>query len=132
MKKRLFITLLLAFVIFAGSFATAEINNIQDVITQASTDDLLLLRELIDAELERRYASLKTFAENETEYVVASVMAEKTVSLIVFIAIFIAVRVALFALTFLTDAITSLPLLKQLNEVGGIIYGLAKSFPPVT
>lgn len=81
------------------------------------------LASYLDTEMD----NIANGTENETEYVVASVMAEKTVSLIVFIAIFIAVRVALFALTFLTDAITSLPLLKQLNEVGGIIYGLAKS-----
>ena len=65
--------------------------------------------------------------ENNVVYNTAGVMAQKIIGLIVFIGIFTVVRVALFALTFLTDAITSLPILKQLNEVGGIIYGLAKS-----
>ena len=102
------------------------------------------LDELIEATLNEtfgeqvRFMGLATYLEteaeniangtqNEAEYVVASVMAEKTVSLIVFIAIFIAVRVALFALTFVADAITSLPILKQLDDVGGIIFGLLKA-----
>ena len=54
-------------------------------------------------------------------------MAEKILNLVVFIIIFIAVRVILFALTFVADAITSLPILKQLDDVGGIIYGLVKA-----
>ena len=54
-------------------------------------------------------------------------MAVKIINLIVFIAIFTIVRVALFALTFVADAITSLPILKQLDDVGGILYGLIKA-----
>lgn len=77
--------------------------------------------------LETEADNIVNGTENETEYVVASVMSEKTVSLIVFIAIFTIVRVVLFALTFVADAITSLPILKQLDDVGGILYGLVKA-----
>ena len=77
--------------------------------------------------LETEVDNIANGTENEAEYVVASVMAEKTINLIVFIVIFIAVRVALFALTFVADAITSLPILKQLDDVGGIVFGLIKS-----
>ena len=77
--------------------------------------------------LDTEVQNIANGTENEAEYVVASVMAEKTVSLIVFIAIFTVVRVALFALTFVADAITSLPILKQLDDVGGILYGLVKA-----
>ena len=65
--------------------------------------------------------------QNEVVYQSARVMAEKVINLIVFIVIFISVRVILFALTFVADAITSLPILKQLDDVGGILYGLIKS-----
>lgn len=65
--------------------------------------------------------------QNEVVYETANVMAEKVINLIVFIGIFTVVRVALFALTFVADAITSLPILKQLDDVGGILYGLVKS-----
>ena len=65
--------------------------------------------------------------KNEVVYESAKAMAEKIINLIVFIAIFTIVRVALFALTFVADAITSLPILKQLDDVGGILYGLVKA-----
>lgn len=65
--------------------------------------------------------------KNEVVYETANAMAEKVINLIVFIGIFTVVRVALFALTFVADAITSLPIIKQCNEVGGILYGLIKS-----
>lgn len=65
--------------------------------------------------------------KNEVVYESANAMAEKIINLIVFIAIFTIVRVALFALTFVADAITSLPILKQLDDVGGILYGLVKA-----
>ena len=64
--------------------------------------------------------------KNEVVYETAGAMAEKILNLIVFIAIFTLVRVALFALTFVADAITSLPILKQLDDAGGILYGLIK------
>ena len=77
--------------------------------------------------LETEAENIVNGTENEAGYVGASVMADTTVSLIVFIAIFTIVRVALFALTFVADAITSLPILKQLDDVGGIAYGLIKA-----
>lgn len=77
--------------------------------------------------LETEVENIANGTQNEAGYVVASVMAEKTINLVVFIVIFTAVRVALFALTFVADAITSLPILKQLDDVGGILYGLIKA-----
>ena len=65
--------------------------------------------------------------KNEVVYETAHAMAVKIINLIVFIIIFTAVRVALFALTFVADVITSLPILKQLDDVGGILYGLIKA-----
>ena len=65
--------------------------------------------------------------KNNVVYETAGAMAEKVISLIVFIAIFTVVRVALFALTFIADMITSLPILKQLDDIGGFLYGLVKA-----
>ena len=65
--------------------------------------------------------------KNEVVYETAGAMSIKIINLIVFIVIFTVVRVALFALTFVADAITSLPILKQLDDVGGILYGLVKA-----
>lgn len=77
--------------------------------------------------LENEVENVVNDAKNEVVYETAGAMTEKIINLIVFIAIFIVVRVALFALTLVADAITSLPILKQFNDVGGVIYGLIKA-----
>lgn len=77
--------------------------------------------------LETEIGNAVNETENDVAYETAGAMAEKVINLIVFIGIFTAVRVALFALTFVADAITSLPILKQLDDVGGILYGLVKA-----
>lgn len=60
-------------------------------------------------------------------YDTASTLAVKLVNTIVIIAIFIVARILLIMLTFITDIITSLPILSQLDSVGGILYGLVKA-----
>jgi len=77
--------------------------------------------------LETEVGNVVNDTKNEVVYESAKAMSVKIINLIVFIAIFTAVRVALFALTFVADAITSLPILKQLDDVGGILYGLVKA-----
>lgn len=77
--------------------------------------------------LETEIGNAVNETKNEVVYETAGAMATKIINLIVFIGIFTAVRVILFALTFVADAITSLPILKQLDDVGGILYGLVKA-----
>ena len=64
--------------------------------------------------------------QNEIVYESAGTIAVKIINVIALLGIFLIVRIALFALTFVADAITSLPILKQLDDVGGILYGLIK------
>ena len=77
--------------------------------------------------LETEVGNVVNQTQNEVVYQSAHAMAVKVINLIVFIGLFTAVRVILFALTFVADAITSLPILKQLDDVGGILYGLVKA-----
>lgn len=77
--------------------------------------------------LETEVGNVVNETQNEVVYETANAMAVKIINLIVFIVIFTVVRVALFALTFVADAITSLPILKQLDDAGGILYGLVKA-----
>ena len=53
----------------------------------------------------------------------ADVIAEKTVAIIVAIGLFIVVRIALILLKFVINGIANLPIIKQFNEVGGLLYG---------
>ena len=66
-------------------------------------------------------------AKNKALETTASVISIKFVEIITAIALFILVRVAIILLRFLTDTISKLPIIKQFNEAGGIIYGLLKS-----
>lgn len=77
--------------------------------------------------LETEVGNAVNKTQNEVVYESAGAISIKVINLISFIVIFTVVRVALFALTFIADVITSLPILKQLDDVGGILYGIIKA-----
>lgn len=77
--------------------------------------------------LEKYVDDAVTKTQNEIVYETAGTIATKVINVGVMIGIFLVVRVALFALTFVADAITSLPILKQLDDVGGVLYGIVKA-----
>lgn len=64
---------------------------------------------------------------NEIVVEASGVVAEKVINIVVALAIFIIARLVLILLVFVADAIMSLPILKQFNEVGGILYGAIKA-----
>lgn len=53
----------------------------------------------------------------------AKVISEKLVAIGVAIILFIIVRIALILLKFVAEAIAKLPIIKQFNKAGGLIYG---------
>ena len=57
----------------------------------------------------------------------SNVIATKVINICAFLGIFIIARLVLILLTFVADIIMSLPILKQFNKAGGIIYGLIKA-----
>lgn len=57
----------------------------------------------------------------------SNVIATKVINICVFLGVFIVARIVLILLTFIADIIMSLPILKQFNKAGGIIYGLIKA-----
>ena len=65
--------------------------------------------------------------QNEIVYETAGTMAIKIVNTAVLLGIFLIVRIVLQLLTFVSDIITSLPIIKQFNEVGGVLYGIARA-----
>ena len=77
--------------------------------------------------LEKYVGDTVNKTQNEIVYDSADTLAIKFINVISLLGIFLVARIALFALTFVADAITSLPILKQLDDVGGIIYGIIKS-----
>lgn len=65
--------------------------------------------------------------ENVIE-VAAEGIASATINVGVAILLFIIVRIALIFISMLSKIITDLPIIKQFDKTGGIIYGLLKSF----
>lgn len=69
-----------------------------------------------------------TIAEAQNDIVtnVAEVVSVKAINLIAIIGIFVVTRVALILLTFISDIITKLPIIKQFNKLGGTVYGVLR------
>lgn len=65
--------------------------------------------------------------ENTAKYVSES-LSIIIVEAIVFIVLLIALRIALIILNLMADMIGSLPIIKQFNKSGGVIYGLIEGF----
>lgn len=58
---------------------------------------------------------------------VADSVSKNIVSIVVFIILFIILRIALIFIKIISDAITELPIIKQFNKSGGILYGLLEA-----
>lgn len=69
-----------------------------------------------------------TIAETQNDIVtsVAEVAAVKSIELVAIIGLFIITRLALVLLTFISDIITKLPIIKQFNKLGGTLYGILR------
>ena len=77
--------------------------------------------------LEKYVDDAENKTQNEIVYETAGTMAVRFINIVAILIIFLITRVILLALTFISDIITSLPILKQFNEVGGILYGIVKA-----
>lgn len=65
---------------------------------------------------------------NEAIEKTAEVVSEKVIAIIVAIGLFIVVRLVLLLLSFVADVIAKLPIIKQFNKAGGVIYGVIRGF----
>ena len=63
---------------------------------------------------------------NEVVKSTADIIAEKTVAIIVAIGLFIVVRIALLLVRFVANGLAELPIIKQFNEAGGLVYGVIR------
>ena len=63
---------------------------------------------------------------NELVESTARQIAEKVVFLAVAVVLFIVIRIALIFIKFFVEAIASLPIIKQVNQLGGIVYGVIR------
>ena len=67
-------------------------------------------------------------AKQETTQAVSSSITNVVINIISFIAVFIITRIILIFLHIFSEAVGNLPLIKQFNHIGGLLYGILKSF----
>src|SRR5699024_4100177 len=75
-------------------------------------------------------SSIQNAAKSATENVVevaADSIARSIISIAVFIILFIILRIIFIFIKFLSDAVTDLPIIKQFNKSGGIVYGILEA-----
>ena len=65
-----------------------------------------------------------TQTQNEIVQNAAKQISVRLINILVIIGLFIITRVILIVLVFISDFITNIPIIKQFNELGGILYGI--------
>lgn len=65
-------------------------------------------------------------AKSQVIETVAKTVSIRAVEILTSIILFIVIRAVLIVLKVFTQAIANLPLIKQFNELGGVVYGIAK------
>ena len=66
-------------------------------------------------------------AKSKAIETVADSISKKVIEIGVSIILFIIIRIIIIFLSFISDIISKFPIIKQLNEIGGIVYGLLKA-----
>ncbi len=81
------------------------------------------VQEYIENEIKNKAEEVK----NTTIEAIAGTISIRAVEILTWILLFIVIRIALILLKFLSETISEIPIIKQFNEIGGIIYGIIKS-----
>ena len=131
-----FIALAVAFVLFKPAAAIITDNTEVDENIKASIVQVFESEEKEEgnnAEEEKspviKYISdeIENATEEKKQEIVDNAAQElsiKIVNILAFIVIFIAVRIALIFVKILADLITKLPIIKECDKIGGVIYGV--------
>ena len=78
---------------------------------------------MVDQYIQKYVTEPVTQTANNVVEDTAKVVSEKVVAIGVAIVLFIVVRIGLILLKFVAEAISKLPIIKQFNKTGGLIYG---------
>ncbi len=135
-----FIAVAVSFVLFKPASAIVQSNTQLDENIQTSIVNIFEEeeKENKDEEKEKQspileYISNKAeeaTAEKKKEVVdnAATEISSKIIDVLSFIAIFIIARIVLIFIKVLADLITKLPIIKECDKMGGVIYGILQSF----
>lgn len=99
---------------------------IEKGVIETKEDEEKEEENMINKYIQQYVTSPITNTTNEVVEETARVVSEKVVAIGVAIALFIVVRIALILLKFVAEAIAKLPIIKQFNKAGGLIYGVIR------
>lgn len=105
-------------------------NKIEEIIIKNNDNDSEKIEEKnnkdINTFIKNAIQNTAEEAKKQATEVVAKQISTKVVEVITGIILFIVIRAILFILKITTGSIAKFPIIKQLNEVGGIAYGAIK------
>ena len=101
---------------------TTIMNNNKNEATKEDSKDTNDIQKYI----ENTVQGVADDAKEKATETVAETIAIKVVEIITCIILFILTRIILILLKFVTETIANLPLIKQFNEIGGLVYGVVK------
>ena len=93
------------------------------VIKQEENDEKKQEDNKVNEYIEQYITAPVTNTTNSVVEETAKIISEKLVAIGVAIVLFIIVRIALILLKFVAEAIAKLPIIKQCNKAGGLVYG---------
>ena len=99
-------------------------DNIKDTIIEKITPEGLTKEDKVTTELNIKTTIIDT-TNNSIENI-ANAFTVKLIEIVVLLLLFIITKIILKLITALADLIAKIPILKQFNEAGGLIYGLIK------
>ena len=99
---------------------------IEKGVIETKEDEEKEEENMINKYIQQYVTSPITNTTNDVVEETARVVSEKVVAIGVAIALFIVVRIALILLKFVAEAIAKLPIIKQFNKAGGLIYGVIR------
>ena len=122
------LSFIIAFVIAVSVYKTVA--NV--IINKTTIDEKIeakIIAKVIPDKVEEKIVILPNSlleAGQNTVQEAAKAITEKIIGVIVFIILFFGIKIVLKFVTVLADLITKLPIIKQFDKTGGIIYGFIK------
>lgn len=93
-------------------------NKLEESNEEKSDDFLESMKEYVNDTV--------TQTKNEIVENAAKEISVRIINILVIVGIFILTRLILILLVLISDAITSLPIIKQFNKLGGVLYGIIR------
>lgn len=97
------------------------INNSKENENKEGTDT-----NYIQKYIENTVKEVTEDAKTKATEVIAENIATKGIEILTCIILFILTRIVLVILKFLTETLANIPIVKQCNEIGGLVYGIIK------